>query len=105
MSPQPANVPASPLADRRNPDHQHIVPGGRREWVLTLEEVATALKTDIRTIRKLIRLQREENAAARAEHRTPAIVGLHAVMLSERNTRVREEALATYLRHAESNGP
>jgi hypothetical protein len=102
MKPAAPRVPVS-LPDRRRPDAQAIRTNGdgQRTWVLTLEEVAAILKTDVRTVRKLIRVQREEDAAAEREARAPRLVGLRAARIAARITRVREEALGAYLRQAE----
>jgi hypothetical protein len=74
-----------------------IEPGGRRALVLTLQQVADVLSVDVRTVRKLIRLQREEDAEAKSEGRSPRTIGLRAVRLTERLTRVTEQALGEYL--------
>lgn len=57
-----------------------VRPGGRRELTLKLTEVATILRCDVRTVKKLIRTQ-----------------ALGAVRVSERNTRVTERELGRFL--------
>jgi excisionase family DNA binding protein len=66
--------------DSRRPEAQHVIPGGRRELTLTLQEVATVLKCDVRTVKALIRKQ-----------------ALRAIRISPRLTRVTERALGEYL--------
>lgn len=67
-----------PVVESRRRNQQSVLPDGRR--ALTLEQVATALQTDVRTVRKLIRLGK-----------------LRAKQLSERITRVPEESLFEYM--------
>lgn len=69
-----------PVVESRRRYQQYVLPDGRR--ALTLEQVAAALQTDVRTVRKLIRLGK-----------------LRAKQLSERVTRVSEEALFEYMHH------
>jgi hypothetical protein len=73
-------TPFPALLDRRDPTRQGVLPGGRREYCFTLTEVADVLKTDIRTVRKLIRTK-----------------ALRAVLISPRVTRVSEQAIGDYL--------
>lgn len=73
----------APDDDRRTSSgsiRRDVRPGGRREWVLTLDQVAEVLQTDVRTVRKLIRTQ-----------------ALRAIRISPRGTRVTERALGEYL--------
>jgi excisionase family DNA binding protein len=57
-----------------------IEPGGRREYTLTLQEVAAALKTDVRKVKMLIR----------EGH-------LRAIRISPKVVRVTERALGEFL--------
>lgn len=79
-SPPPAAPPVVPTVEGRRRNQQYVLPAGRR--ALTLDQVAIALQTDVRTVRKLIRLGQ-----------------LRAKQLSERVTRVSEEALFEYMHH------
>lgn len=64
---------------------------------LTLDQVADLLQVDVRMIRKLARCQRDEDSAAAIAGRPSRIVGLRALYLSTRVTRVTEAALGEYL--------
>jgi excisionase family DNA binding protein len=85
-----ARRPADPMADdpppdRRDPAVQHVQPGGRREWTLTLREVAQILRTDVRKVKLLIR----------EGH-------LRAIRISPKVVRITERALGEFL-HPVSN--
>jgi hypothetical protein len=80
-----------------------VVPGGRRVQTLTLKQVADAIQVDVRTVRKLMKFQREEDTAASGEGRTPRQVGLRGIYISRRVTRVSEQALGDYLRSSGDN--
>lgn len=82
---------------------ESVRPGGRRSLVLTLGEVATILQVDVRTVRKLIKIQRDEDTAAQAAGRTPRTVGLRVLQVSARLTRVTEQALGDYLQPSRDN--
>jgi len=58
--------------------------------MLSVKEVAEHLNTTVKIVRKLIRLQRQEDAQALHEGRQPAMVGLRANSYSPRHTRIRE---------------
>ena len=66
----------------------HLMPGGRR--MLTLEETAAHLNVSKSTIRKLIKIQRDEDTAAFATGRPAKRLGLRSSRLGPHVTRIRE---------------
>ncbi len=90
-----ADTPAS--LERRRVAPSAVQPGGRRTLTLTLEQVAVELQTDVRTVKKLIGVQRAEDTDAVRENREPRRLGLRATQLSTRLTRVTEQELSRYL--------
>jgi hypothetical protein len=93
-----------PAADRQVADTgrrparlDEIRPGGRREYTLTLDEVAEVLKVHVKVVRKLIKIQYEEDCAAALEHRKPRTLGLRAKWVSTRIRRVTEQDLGDFL--------
>jgi hypothetical protein len=62
----------------------------------TLPQVADVLGT-VAIVRKLIRIQCDEDADAAAQGRPPQAIGLRACKISARITRVTETALSEYL--------
>jgi hypothetical protein len=82
--------------DRRHGEPQ-VRPGGRREWTLTLDEVAAVLQVHVKQVRKLIRIQYEEDRAAALEGRSPRPIGLRALYVSSRIRRITEQALGEFL--------
>ncbi len=92
-----------PTRRNRRTSKADILPGGRRALTLTLEQVADALQVDVRTVRKLMKHQREEDAAAEAQGRAARLVGLRGLYISDRVTRVTEQALGDYLKGCSNN--
>jgi hypothetical protein len=95
---RPADLPApDDLPGRRPKRLSDVHPGGRREYTLTLDEVAAILKVHVKTVRKLIRCQYEEDKAAALESRKPRALGLRALYVTSKVRRVTEHALGEYL--------
>jgi hypothetical protein len=93
-----SNPDGQSFVDQRSPRRRHAMPNpDQRRRALTLPDVAAALQTDVRTVRKLIRMQREEDTAAAVAGRSPRTVGLRAKQLSKRLTRVSEAALYEFM--------
>jgi excisionase family DNA binding protein len=74
--------------DRRDPAQQQVLPGGKREWTMTLPEVAAVLKVSVGMVKKLIR-----QGALRATRISPRVI------------RVTERALGEFLDERSINGP
>ena len=87
-------LPDGILSDRRGAVTE-LRADGRR--LLTVLEAAPYVRGSEAYVRKLIRLQRDEEAAAIREHRRPRRVGLPASRPTPRKTVVHEADLFVFL--------
>jgi hypothetical protein len=99
----PSPVPARQADRRRQPPE--IRPGGRREYTLTLDEVAEVLKVHVKMVRKWIRAQYDEDCAAALAHRPAERHGLRALYVSTRIRRIKEAELCEFIAYLERRRP